>query len=214
MNVVSDCVYQECSRGLMPWNSAVDFPAPAGSVRRAVTMGLMKAKQRILEIGSGNLRNGLFVMQEIPRVKYEVIETSATISRFKSKYGEFERQGGICLQDKPRIARYVVAICTFVLETICPTAKRLELAKAIAKAIRKDGIFIGSFRGYPGVRGTKYKQCLAKESMITPRHTFVRPMSIPEVKELLEEVGLACPSMLQQYRVDQPENIHVIARMQ
>jgi hypothetical protein len=75
-------------------------------------------------------------------------------------------------------------------------------------------VLVASFRGYPGVKGSKYKTCRMGDGLITPLNTFVKPYSIPEVKNLLDSSGFKFFHTLQNYRVNKPQNIHIKASLE
>lgn len=167
--------------------------------------------QHILEFGGGNLRNTLFLMSKVPTARYYVIEKTEVVSRFRSRYEEFERKGGHLVRDGFGKRHFDIIVCTFVLETICPSSQRTEVLVSLRNTLKRGGTFIGSFRGHPGVEGTKYKQCPADEGYITPHMTFVKPYSITEVQDLLKATGFISFDMLRKYRVGSPQNIHMKA---
>jgi ABC-type transport system substrate-binding protein len=208
-----ECKYSACRSSLKPWNAATNFSSPSLSVKSAVSTQLLKSNQRILEFGAGNLRNALFIMNTIHGIQYSVVEIPEVITRFYSNYQAFQQMGGNLLKQGFKELKFDAVICTFVLETICPLAERVEVLKSLVEAMDKDAMLITSFRGYPGVKGTKYRQCLAREGYISPRSTFIKPYSLPEVRQLLEDAGLNNIETLEKYRVKSPQNIHIIARL-
>ncbi len=208
-----DCPHEVCRRSLKPENAATNFSSPVLSVTTAFDTGRISSNQHLLEFGGGNLRNALYVLRTVPNIKYNVIEIAEVLNRFQGNYVEFQRLGGQVSQELTDERRYDVAICTFVLETICPSPKRLFMLRSVTRALKKGGILIASFRGYPGVKETKYQPCLAGEGFITPHKTFIKPFSIPEVEGLLKEVGYSEFDTLEKYRTDSPQNIHISARI-
>jgi hypothetical protein len=193
-------------------NAATNFSNPTRAIVIALDSERISSNQHLLELGGGNLRNALYVLRTLANVKYDVVEIAGVISRFKGNYLELERLGEQVFEEMKGECLYDAAICTFVLETICPSSKRLSILHSCTRAIKKGGILIASFRGYPGVKGTKYQPCLAGEGFITPLKTFIKPFSIPEVKDVLEEAGYNEFETLQKYRTESPQNIHIIAR--
>jgi hypothetical protein len=165
-----------------------------------------------MEFGAGNLRNSLFVMSNLPNAKYYAIERTEVVNRFRSRYEEFEHRGGHLLQGEFGKHRFDVVICTYVLETICPSRQRTSVLLSLRKAVKRGGTLIASFRGYPGVKGTKYRRCPAKEGYLTPFNTFIKPYSITEVQDLLEAAGFIGFETLERYRVKSPQNIHAMVR--
>ena len=209
MKNIIECPYDNCGSSLRPWNAATNFTNPTYSVEYAVSANIISPGQYILEFGGGNLRNTLFLMSKVPTAKYYVIEKTEVVNRFRSRYEEFERRGGHLVRGGFGKRPFDIVVCTFVLETICPSSQRTEVLLSLRKALKRGGTLIASFRGYPGVKGTKYKKCPAEEGYITPFKTFIKPYSITEVQDLLKATGFIGFETLQKYRVDSPQNIHV-----
>jgi len=204
-----ECPYKECKSSLKPWNAATNFSNPVLSVKYAADTGMIRSHQLLLEFGAGNLRNTLYLMRTMRNIEYYVVENVEVVRRFHDKYAEFKNQGGHLIEDRIDMDNFDIIICTFVLEIICPLSERLETLQLLARSLRYDGHLVASFRGYPGVKGSKYKQCPAGEGFITPLSTFIKPFSIKEAEQLLEEAGFTNFVTLQKYRVDKPQNIHV-----
>jgi SAM-dependent methyltransferase len=203
-------------RNLRPANAATNFRNPVLSVQRAVQRGIIRPQDVILEIGAGNLRNAAYVLDAVSDVTYFAFDIPECVSRFADRYRALGEQGVIVLEQgyEHELAAYDVVICTFVLETICPETTRTRTLEKISNALKRTGCLIVSFRGYPGVRGSAYRLCDAGEGLITPLKTFVRPYSVPEAGALLRRGGFLHVEMLQQYQVELPENIHLVARFE
>lgn len=208
-SIDSEC--ESCRTSLRPWNAATNFSKPAYSVAYATATNMISSGQHVLEFGGGNLRNIMYLMSKVPTAEYHVIEKTEVVNRFGREYEGFERRGGRLVRDGLDTCQFDIVICTFVLETICPSQHRTEVLLSLRKALRNDGAFIASFRGYPGVKGTRYKQCPAGEGFITPLRTFIRPYSIAEVQDLLRATGFVGFDALQKYKVETPQNIHIKA---
>jgi hypothetical protein len=208
---VVECQYESCRSSLRPWNAATNFLTPAFSVKAAVDTGIIAPPLHVLEFGAGNLRNALYVTGKFPDIRYTVIERQEAISRFHGNYVEFKKRGGQLLQEVSDDLVVDVIVCTFVLETICPSSQRLSILLSIKQALGKTGILVASFRGYKGIRGTKYERCPAGEGFVTPLKTFIRGFSVTEVNEFLEDAGFINVETLKKYRVVSPENIHIKA---
>lgn len=200
-----ECPYDSCKNSLKPWNAATNFADPSPSVRLAVDAGIISPGHNVLELGGGNLRNARYVMSKLPGVKYNVAEKLEVVNRFHSGYDDFEHRGGCLVKGQLTGRTFDVLICTFVLETICPSSQRIEVLLSACKGLKSGGTLIASFRGYSGVKGTKYEQCAAGEGFITPHSTFIKPFSIPEVQNLLKEAGFGNFETLQKYRVESPQ---------
>ncbi len=207
-----DCPHEQCRNSLRAWNAAVNFTNPALSVKHAVDTNLINPSKTILEFGAGSLRNALYVKNIFPSIVYSVTEKQECIDRFTSNYDEFKRKGGRIIKNHLDELDYDILVCTFVLETICPSTQRISLLQTLSKRLTRNGMLIASFRGYSGIQGSKYMMCPAKEGFITPRKTFVRGYSISEVKLFLTQVGYTEIETLQKYKVQSPQNIHISAR--
>lgn len=208
-----ECPHELCRNSLRPWNAATNFTKPVFSVKHAVDADLINSSKTILEFGAGNLRNALYVQNIYPNIEYSVIEKQECMDRFTSNYDEFKRKGGRIIQNQLDELSYEILVCTFVLETICPSTQRINLLRTLTERLTRDGMLIASFRGYPGIQGSRYTQCPAKEGFITPKMTFVKGYSIPEVTLLLTQAGFTETETLQKYKVQSPQNIHISAKI-
>lgn len=208
------CPNSACKAKINPSNAATNFANPVLSAKIAVEKGIIRGSQRILEFGSGNLRNALFILNSVPDTYLFTYDLQNTVERFAENYQRFKEIGGTVVKADYGSQKYDVVLCTFVLETICPEQQRVSILRSILSILKKRGVLIASFRGYPGVRGAKYKKCPMGEGLVTPLNTFVRPYSIPELKNLFFSCGFKLFSSLQNYRVDQPENIHIKASLE
>jgi SAM-dependent methyltransferase len=211
MKTIPECSNRECASMINVANSARNFKNPTLAVEEAVKNGLIKSGQKILEIGSGNLRNLAFISDKITRLKKSAYEVDSTLRKYDAIYDSFKKTGGVILRSYPNKNKYNVIICTFVLETICPKARRYYLLRRIKRSLKPDGLLIASFRGISGVNGTEYKKCPNEEGWLTPLHTFIKPYSIKEAKSLLKSCEFMKVTLLQDYRVDTPKNIHLVA---
>lgn len=207
-----ECEYQSCNQALKPWNSATNFPSAALSVKRALDGKIILPEHKLLEFGSGNLRNIFQIISELHNnLNCFVIEKEEVKNRFKTKYTEYSLGKGTILSDYEN-EKFDGIICTFVLETVCPSSQRTETLISLKSSLAKDGYLIVSFRGYSGVKGTKYKKCPADEGFISPLGTFIKPYSIPEVTALFSGIGFSNLIFLEKYRVEYPQNIHFLAK--
>jgi len=209
-----ECTNKECSQKLNISNSAQNFANPALSVKISVERELIKEKHKILEVGSGNLRNMFFLMRSLHEIQLYTYDLQNTIKRFQSQYKKYTEMGGKIIKSNFENEKYDIILCTFVLETICPEKKRIFILKSIQNNLKKKGVFIGSFRGYPGVIGTRYKKCPVENGFISSLNTFIKPYSITEVQTLLQSCGFKKTINLQNYRTNTPKNIHIIALLE
>lgn len=208
------CPHGTCKAKINPSNAATNFANPALSVKVSVDREIIRTGQKILEFGSGNLRNSLFILNSVRDVKVYAYDLQETINRFPENYKRFEKLGGVLVGEDYKEKKYDIVICTFVLETICPEQRRFMILSAIKSVVKRSGLLIASFRGYPGVRGNRHRECLMGEGLITPKDTFVRPYSISEVKNLMCQCGFKAVQTLQKYRVEEPENVHILASLE
>lgn len=164
-----------------------------------------------MEIGSGNLRNSFYILKCFPNIGLYAYELKSTIEKYQKNYIKFVKLGGEIIKSLQNKQKYDVIMCTFVLETICPLTRRERLLKKIYSLLKNNGVLIASFRGYTGVRGSRYKLCPLKEGFLSPLKTFVKPYSIIEVKNLMKKTGFINLTLIQKYKVNKPKNIHIVA---
>jgi hypothetical protein len=192
--------------------SATGFTRPAESVVSAFQRGIFLPNSTYLEVGGGNLRNAIFVQHECHPKRMTVVEQPSVVSRFRSNYDAFLKSGGMVTEALPN-GRFDVIVVTYVLETICPQRDRENLLVSISNHMHNRSRLILSVRGYPGVRGKYYKRCPHSDGWVSARGAFVRAYSISEIEDMLGRHNLEFEP-LQRYRVDNPENIHGIAKIQ
>jgi SAM-dependent methyltransferase len=172
---------------------------------------MLKPNQKILEVGSGNLRNVTRLLNEFKTDMIFCYDFPQTYARFKDEYSFFEKNGGKYYNFGQSQMKFDVIICTYVMETFCPSLERLNFLKSIYGILKGDGFLIGSFRGYKGIVGSNYKECPLREGYISPLKTFVRPHSIVEVTDFLKDGGFNKVEFLEKYKVEKPQNIHLLA---
>jgi SAM-dependent methyltransferase len=204
------CKYKICREGIKRSNSATNFRNPSLAVKKAIENEYIHPTMRILDFGAGNLRNSFYILDSIKDINIFAYDLEDTILRFRDRYSEFEKRSGQLLKFNSLKRKFDIIISTFVIETICPEKQRIYVLQSIRSRLKRNGRLILSLRGYPGVWGTKYKQCKCKEGLITPMHTFVKPYSLSESQRLLDYCGFGDIKFLQKYRVDTPQNIHLI----
>jgi len=206
------CHHGKCRTKIRPANSATNFRSPAPSVKLVVDRGLIRKGQLILEIGGGNLRNCLYVLKSVPGTVPFSYDLQHCINRFASNYKKYYALGGRILPPDYSKIKFDIIICTYVLETICPSRARIQILKAINDALKKEGFLVASFRGHSGVFGTKYKKYPLGEGLISPLNTFVKPFSLSDCVELLRASKFKHIIFLENYRVEKPQNIHILAQ--
>jgi len=114
------CQNENCFNNLRPWNSASNFNKPALSVLLAYQKGIIQPHHNILEFGAGNLRNASYILNSCD-VSYSVIENKEVTIRFNQQYRDFINKGGHIINFELLYPSFDIIICTFVLETICPS---------------------------------------------------------------------------------------------
>jgi hypothetical protein len=200
-----------CVCRINPGNSARAFSHPALSVSKAAQMGLIANASSYLEIGAGNLRNARFASKLLRASKMTVVERVDVIERFASNYDAFTSAGGTVLDNIPK-GRFDLIVATYVFETICPPRARDALLRQLVDRMKCGSHLVSSLRGYPGVRGRRYRQCRRSDGFRSPSGAFVRAFSLSEANEFFSRNGLRFAS-LEKYRSERPENIHAIGRI-
>lgn len=206
------CPHSQCASQLVPTNGAVNFSNPALSVVLAVKQKIARPRQSILEFGSGNLRNAIYLQGSLPTARVYAYDLQPAVDRFPRQYKEFQSIGGIVIPRISHVQKYDIVICTFVVETICPARARINALITIRALLHSDGLLVASIRGHGGVRGSTYHICQSGDGLVSSHRTFIKPHSISEAKTLLRSAGYNQVGFLQEYRVDTPENIHLTAR--
>ena len=130
-----ECINKECSQKLNISNSARNFTNPALSVKFSAEKGLIKEKQKILEVGSGNLRNMFFIQKTVPETHLHAYDLQNTIERFHNQYKKYTEMSGKVIKSHFGDNKYDIVLCTFVLETICPEKKRISVLKSIKNSV-------------------------------------------------------------------------------
>ena len=206
------CPYGKCESSVLPWMPARPWNTPAFSVSRALESGLILDSTRILDFGSGALRNSLFLQERLKNVQVFAHDYQATVDRFPQQYEQFRKRGGHIIGEAYRSKRFDIVLCTFVLETICTARLRNEILSSLKSCLKRKGCLVASFRGWKGVRGSEYTECAEGEGFLTPANTFIAPQSVSEITSTLHKCGFESVILLQNYRVDEPENVHLIAK--
>lgn len=191
--------------------SATAFVSPAEAVLRASTLGCFAPDKTFLEIGSGNLRNALFVQKNYHPKKAIVVEQPHVVKRFADKYRIFQESHGEMRHALPR-GKFDAIVITYVLETICPPLLRDRLLSEVVQRMHRESQLVLSIRGYGGVRGSQYKRCPHSDGSISSRGAFVRAYGLDELEHMLNGHNINFVP-LKRYRVEKPENIHGIGKI-
>ena len=158
------------------------------SVRQAYTYGLISQETRVLEVGSGALRNVKWLHKR--RILPDVVEQAAVIARYRYAYDALISAGAcVFIDDFPK-ADYDIIICTFVLGTITPQNKRKTFLRRIADTLKPTGHLVLSLRG-PGDVKTKTRAGRRwRDGYRTPCGTFIKPFTRAEAINLASTAGL------------------------
>lgn len=201
---------EDCCSDVRPQNSARTFSNPAEIVRRAVDDGFVDKNQRILEIGSGCLRNSGFLLNH--GMQASVRELPEVIGRYQEIYDQFVRKGGKLLAHDSKIAEsYDVVLSTFTLETICRKTERLKLLQDLTIHLRRGGRLILAVRGPKDVKTAAAKGRRCGDGYITPGKTFVKPYTVKELTSILHKRGLSILKIYGGSRRNEPQIIEIVA---
>jgi hypothetical protein len=200
-----------CCRQVRYQNSATRFSQPASFVVRCAENNILGSSvSAILEFGSGCLRNSLF-LQKRGYQHLTVVELIETIDRFTNEYERFRKAGGIVLHAIPSDRRFDCVIAAFVLETICPVARREETLRRLVQALRPQGILVLAIRGPKDIKAADLAACrYEKRAFVTTQKTFIRKYSVPEIMSLVRRHGFRQVTSLN--KVDDPKIIKIVAR--
>ncbi|MCA9281055.1 MAG: methyltransferase domain-containing protein [Phycisphaeraceae bacterium] len=142
---------------------------------------------RVLEFGSGALRNAAWLQQRGLRV--DVVEFPSVIARYDAEYKHLIRRGGKVYTSTPR-RQFDAVVCTFVLGTITPSKARVSMLAEMRDCLKAKAPLILAVRG-PGDVKTKNRQGQPwRDGFLTPNGTFIKPFRKPELIDLCSKVGL------------------------
>jgi len=191
---------------LRPHNAARRFSEPAKVVKTIVSRGMVPAGSNVLEVGAGCLRNASFLIDLGCQVT--VVECKEIQARFQSEYTAFLNRGGLLVEAVPDLT-FDVVLATFVLETICPAEKRYALLRQMVRALRQGGVMALALRGVSDVKTAKARGRPYLDGYITPAKTFIRPYTVPEIRDIMSSCGLSKVEVLA--RVEAPQIVNLIA---
>src|SRR5207247_1075500 len=144
--------------------------------------------------------------------KMTAVDLPGIEDRFPEQYRRFSRQGGTVLLGKlPISGHFDFGVCTFVLETICEPAKRINLLQNLACRLSRHGFLILSIRGLADVVTARAEGIKCSDGFLTPQRTFVRAYNAPQLLRLLRSAGFASIEVLHRPGIKAPELLHVIA---
>lgn len=199
-----------CCEKIKPENAARNFPNPARILFNSRVLHIFKQKPdaKILEIGGGCLRNALYLQRQGYAVS--VMEVPQMRARFPEQYSTFEKSGGRLIKGLSK-RYYSIAICTFVIETICDSRERSTVLKSVASSLHQDGCLILSARGPRDLVTATAKGVPCSDGFITPNLSFARSYTRNQLTRLLLGSGFRRLDFLHKKSSVEPELLHVIA---
>lgn len=167
------------------------FTMPAKAVRESYRLGVLKAPQRVLEVGGGSLRNALWLQDR--GIKVDVVEFPSVVERYRRLYDKLIAKGGQAHSVLPNLS-FDAIVSTFVLGTVSPHQERLDMLSSMRKALKRNGRLVIAVRG-PGDVKTKTRSGRPwRDGFVTPNGTFIKPIRRIELIEWCATVGLSpCP---------------------
>ncbi|MDA2912508.1 class I SAM-dependent methyltransferase [Acidobacteriia bacterium AH_259_A11_L15] len=211
----NSCPIGSCECLIKFENSARPFKKPARIVPLAIQKGILHKSARVLEVGSGSLRNAFYLVEKIG-CKVDVYEVETTIERFRRRYEKLQQIGSNVFSGSFPKRKYDFVICTFVLESVCPKSARESLLVMIENVLTKEGKFLLSMRGPKDIKTNwpaigRGRKCACKDGYITPLRTFIKPYALPDIEALLEKAGFTETQFLHSYRTLRPQIINLMA---
>jgi len=202
-----------CCSSVLPENAARPFTNPAPIILKKRVQELLTSCNRgyALEIGAGCLRNSIYLLSAGFRVT--AVDVPAIEQRFPKQYGQFRSQGGRVLLTKlTERGRYHLAVCTFVIETICRPSERLDLLTRTRDALRGPGFLVISTRGPADVVTARADGVRCSDGYITPNKSFARSFTRDQLRSLLLAAGFVDVEFLHKQGSKAPELLHAVAR--
>jgi len=143
-----------------------------------------KESKDAVEIGSGCLRNSMFLLEK--GIHVAVWESPTVISRYEKVYENFRKSGGVVMNKLER-AEHDFAIITFVLETICPELSRRRLLGNTRRMLKDGGRLVLGVRSFYDVKTANDTgvYCPIGRGYRTPIKTFIKPYGIRSLSRIL-----------------------------
>lgn len=163
----------------------------------------------ILEVGAGCLRNALFLQLEGFRVT--VVEMPGIEARFPVQYRKFRRAGGQVFFSFERAIPCDMALATFVFETVCRPAIRLELLRKISAGLRQGNALVTSTRGPADLVTATASGERCSDGFITPTRTFSRSFTRQQFFNFLRSGDFSTVEFLHGPKTRSPEYLHAVA---
>ncbi len=187
---------------------SVPFDRPAPFVKMIEERGLLdKQKDKILEIGAGNLRNALYLLSE--GYKIEAFEIKETYERYKNRYEEFRKLGGTYYIDNFPSTQYSVILLIFVIETILLKKKRKEILKKCKYLLTNKGRLFICLRGLKDLSKMDLTNKKYKDGYLTSKQTFVKPFTVKDAVNLLKSSGFSSIKILNKNKKN-PKYVKII----
>ena len=155
---------------------------------KALRDGLIHKDQKILEVGSGCLRNSIFLLEKGFQVTAK--ELPGVVERYRKVYDRFTTKGGRLVVDSPVSGTFDIVLSTFTIETICRITERMQCFGELVQSLRRGGKLVLAVRGVKDVKTAAAKGRRCGDGYITPQKTFVRPFTVKEVVSLLSDRGI------------------------
>jgi SAM-dependent methyltransferase len=199
-----------CSR-VIPQNAARRFKNPAEILNREIVRSILAARRgsHVLEIGSGALRNALY-LQRLEH-KVTVLEVRGIENFFPKEYQRFRQAGGQVIYAFTKSLRVDFALATFVIEAICQPEVRENLLRGAFAALREGGALILSVRGPADIVTATAAGVRCSDGYVTPNRTFARSYTKLQLAALLKKCGFRKIEFLHRKAVRAPEIVHAVA---
>ena len=165
-------------------------------------------KDRILEIGAGNLRNVLYLFRKGYNI--EAFEINETYNRFKTRYEEFEKLGGIYYINTFPNKEYTVILLIYVIETIPFQKEREEILKKSMNLLSIKGKLLVCLRGLKDLSKMDLKNKKYIDGYLTSKQTFIKPYTVREALLLLKKSGFSHIKILNRNKKD-PKYVKIVA---
>lgn len=201
-----------CCEKVVPENAARQFNSPAPILKKTRVQALLREHLggRVLDVGAGNLRNSMFL--QASGFEVTAVDLPAIESRFPERYDAFKRSGGrVHLRALVAEERFDVAVCTFVIETVCRPDLRIDLLSRTRKALRPAGLLLISTRGPADLVTAHAQGRRCGDGYITPNKSFARAFTRAQLRALLVTAGFGRIEFLHKSNSHSPELLHALA---
>lgn len=142
---------------------------------------------RILDYGSGRLRNALYLLEE-GFYNISLVDTKEQIKNWNTHKEKFKN-----VYDTDEIEfinkKYDYILCSYVLNTIPSYKERVAVLNNINRLLENKGVAIIEVRGPSSLNSVKYKE-LFNDGYICGKNksrTFQKPYSIDEIMDFIHK---------------------------